>query len=729
MAYDNARRMTVLFGGYASYGFDGETWEWNGDCWTYRANTGPYPVYDHAVAYVHHREALVIYGGRLGGWISGDLWEWDGIDWIYWPYFPGYPSPRYGHAMVYDPDDRRIVLFGGYDGENFLGDTWEWSGSHWALVHPGDPDGIDAPSPRAGHAMVWDEDYRTVRLFGGQSSDGYSDETWEWDGYWWWKGPPGPCACSEHAMAFDSQRAVTVVHALGENGQANWTWEWSGYVWFLRETDAPVRLGHVMAYDTARGLTVLFGGVNGADQPYSDTLEWDGTAWVTHPIQGPPPAAGHSMTYDSARQKAVLFCAGETWEYGHETTLRDLLPEGVLFGGAVDHHVKPEGKPSYHGQRFKLHFSESFNLATLENEHKAGVRLPGQDHSMWRGPDEYDFSEADKIVEWCLDNDQPIIVKFHTLVWDNPHYDDDQGRWVNDGVPDWLLDGVSDDPNDPNAPYDANDVRGMLRDYIDAVLKHYCGDARYSDRPDLKIELYDVVNEWFDQREDEDGPRENWWEKYAGEEVLEFAFIWADETATALRDDGVDFEPVLIYNDFDLIPDPNNPNPHKPDLVYTTLESLRDSGVPIDAIGFQSHFCRMAVTEDFCDEQVFPEFDRYQKAGFGIYVSEFDVGDADAEEQREYYENYLTFCLNFGTRAFQMWDFWDGDADPNDDDPDPWCRDECADCKPGIFDGSWNRKPSYYGFYDALSTYGSGLDGAGGGTDVDPVRMGPVPPP
>jgi endo-1,3-1,4-beta-glycanase ExoK len=397
--------------------------------------------------------------------------------------------------------------------------------------------------------------------------------------------------------------------------------------------------------------------------------------------------------------------------------LRQLVPEGVLFGGAVNRQVKP-GSSSYDDEQFKLNFAHSFNLATLENEHKAGVKLPDQEHSMWRGPDEYDFSEADKIVEWCLSRNPPIAVKFHTLVWDNPRDDKGLGRWVNDGVPGWLLDGVPDDPNDPydpNKPYYPDDVRNMLRDYIDAVLEHYCGHPDFSDRPDLKIELYDVVNEWFDQREDEDGLRENWWKLHAGEDVLEQAFVWAEQTADFLRCQGVDFYPTFIYNDFNLITDPD-----KGDLVFAVLDFLKNTqGVPIDAVGFQSHFCDTLIDETFLETQVGPRFQEFRDAGFAIYVSEFDTRAMfDLETQGQHYRDYLAFCLKEGVEAFQTWDFWDGDT--------PWCQPGCEGCRPGLFDDCWNRKPSYYGFYDALSSYHGQGDS---GTPVAPDSIRPAPPP
>ena len=94
MAYDSARGVTVLFGGFdlAGGGTISDTWEWNGSNWTQRSAGG-----------------------------GGD------------------PAARYVAQMVYDANPNRgvVVLFGGFDGSSTVfGDTWEWDGSQWAQRSP-----------------------------------------------------------------------------------------------------------------------------------------------------------------------------------------------------------------------------------------------------------------------------------------------------------------------------------------------------------------------------------------------------------------------------------------------------------------------------------------------------------------------------------------------------------------------------------------------------------------
>ena len=78
MAYDSARRRTVLFGGIETSRY-ADTWEWSGSAWA----GGPTTVA---------------------------------------------PSARYGAMMVFDAARSRMVLFGGtfYENSSTYADTWEY---------------------------------------------------------------------------------------------------------------------------------------------------------------------------------------------------------------------------------------------------------------------------------------------------------------------------------------------------------------------------------------------------------------------------------------------------------------------------------------------------------------------------------------------------------------------------------------------------------------------------
>jgi len=84
MAYDAARRVTVLFGGWdGSYPTD--TWTWDGTNWTRMSPSASPPGRQNgAMAYDAVRHVVVLFGGWTccvyGGDFS-DTWEWDGLNW------------------------------------------------------------------------------------------------------------------------------------------------------------------------------------------------------------------------------------------------------------------------------------------------------------------------------------------------------------------------------------------------------------------------------------------------------------------------------------------------------------------------------------------------------------------------------------------------------------------------------------------------------------------------
>src|SRR5262245_51761016 len=82
----------------------------------------------------------------------------------------------------------------------------------------------------------------------------------------WTNVTPGPGPRTEHAMAYDSTRGVSVVFGGYQFGRLGDTWEWDGSEWTLRTTVGPSPRNELaMAYDSARGVCVLFGGDDGSE--------------------------------------------------------------------------------------------------------------------------------------------------------------------------------------------------------------------------------------------------------------------------------------------------------------------------------------------------------------------------------------------------------------------------------------------------------------------------------
>jgi hypothetical protein len=223
VAYDSARGRLVLFGGVVDpyVEFLRDTWEWDGRAWhdvTPADNNPPGRIYA-ALAYDAGRGRAVLFGGYDSAWVPmQDTWEWDGNSWT-WGNSSG-PNPRANHAMSYDALRGRLVLFGGYDGSAY-DDTWEWDGGSWTDVTPAEGN----PPGRYNHAMAYDSTAGRVMVFGGMDSGSRTlQDTWAWDGASWTdvthlaKGIPPPQ--QRHRMAYDPARNKIVL--FGDDG----TWEY-----------------------------------------------------------------------------------------------------------------------------------------------------------------------------------------------------------------------------------------------------------------------------------------------------------------------------------------------------------------------------------------------------------------------------------------------------------------------------------------------------------------------
>jgi len=314
MVYDNARKRSVLFGGWVGADND-ETWEYDGTRWTRKTPADPESDGNpsartfHAMAFDTFRSVTVLFGGHDTA-PDGETWEWNGTSWNRRcdgnppaDACAQQPSARYDHAMAYDSIRQRAVLFGGSDGPSQLGDTWEWNGTIWDRRCDGIPVGDVCPSQpasRSMHGMAYDSIRQKVVLFGGNSSGSPRDDTWEWDGTSWVQKTPtdpegdgNPSARYNHSMVFDNARQKIVIFGgfagaglCEENGNATCgsAWDWDGISWVRRPLVDPEGDGNPMprysaaaAFDLRRSAMMIFGG--DAIQSYCEGNTFVGGTW------------------------------------------------------------------------------------------------------------------------------------------------------------------------------------------------------------------------------------------------------------------------------------------------------------------------------------------------------------------------------------------------------------------------------------------------------------------
>lgn len=199
LAYHAKGGRTILYGGFhPNHPTDppnttyGDTWAWDGMTWIELPISGPGPRRGGAMAYDSAREVIVLFGGFSPGLGtqngSTETWELEYDDvsstWTWVNKTPSGPNPptRYHFAMAYDSECDHTVLFGGFstDNINHLDDTWEWKWDEIAMEMRWAQGPISGPSKRQGIGMAFDGDH--VVLFGGGTGSGatFFNETWKY---------------------------------------------------------------------------------------------------------------------------------------------------------------------------------------------------------------------------------------------------------------------------------------------------------------------------------------------------------------------------------------------------------------------------------------------------------------------------------------------------------------------------------------------------------------------
>lgn len=396
MVYDERRRVCVLFGGTDNFilsASSAETVEWNGQAWTLRTPAqSPPPREVFGMAYDSARGVTVLFGGfqsNADGTVItalGDTWEWDGNNWTLRNTVG--PSPRDNVAMAFDSTRRVTVLFGGAEMTStaYKTDTWEWDGNSWSLRSNDFPH-LDLVNPPI---MAFDKARGALLLFTRSARrDGISGltvalvyDTRSWDGNTWtlrdsYEIPNDQDEFEEDQITYDNDRGMVVrLGGFGFDTLPSHLWEWpggAGPTITQQPADQTVSMCEVAEFHvetTSNGplhYQWRFGGVNAEDYgarvtrgAHSSTLTIDAStqmpgfgenavdvivsddcgstisepaSWtvtsheywndVTPQLTAmPSPRKGHAMAYDSTRGRTVLFGGNqntthnrETWEY------------------------------------------------------------------------------------------------------------------------------------------------------------------------------------------------------------------------------------------------------------------------------------------------------------------------------------------------------------------------------------------------------------------------------
>ncbi|AUG81887.1 1,4-beta-xylanase [Kitasatospora sp. MMS16-BH015] len=274
-----------------------------------------------------------------------------------------------------------------------------------------------------------------------------------------------------------------------------------------------------------------------------------------------------------------------------------------------------------------------FTMITPENEMKWDTTEPA------RGS--FNFGPGDSIVAHATAHGQRM--RGHTLVWHSQ-------------LPSWV-----------SSIGDANTLRGVMDNHITQEMSHYKG----------KIYAWDVVNEAF--ADDGSGRhRGSVFQNLLGDGFIEQAFRTAR---------GVDASAKLCYNDYNI----ENWSDAKTQGVYRMVKDFKSRGVPIDCVGFQSHFGAGGPPSSFQTTLA-----SFAALGVDVQLTELDIAQASPTN----YANAVGACLAVARcTGITVWGIRDSDS---------WRSGE----SPLLFDGSGNKKSAYGA---VLNTLGGSTGGTPGG--------------
>jgi endo-1,4-beta-xylanase len=291
--------------------------------------------------------------------------------------------------------------------------------------------------------------------------------------------------------------------------------------------------------------------------------------------------------------------------------------------------------------------AREFNLFVPSNDAKWCFIHPEEDR--------YDFEAFDAQVDFAEEND--MVIRGHTLVWHGCFPTYLEGRDLT-----------------------REEAIEHMREHITTVVSRYKG----------RIAYWDVVNEAFEA----DGTRrQSPWQQWIGDDYIALAFQFAHEA---------DPDAKLLYNDFDI--ETRNP---KSNGVYDALQRMLLDGVPIHALGIQTHVQVGSVGEGKLIDTV--SFDqnirRFGQLGLEVQITEMDAqhpGEPTEgvllQQAGDYYEVLQTCLKSKFCNGFTTW----GVSDKNSWYRMPEFSNNPLNA-PLMFDDNFEPKPAYYAVLDLLS--------------------------
>ncbi|KAI0775067.1 glycoside hydrolase superfamily [Trametes elegans] len=323
------------------------------------------------------------------------------------------------------------------------------------------------------------------------------------------------------------------------------------------------------------------------------------------------------------------------------------LTIGVVHAG-LHTLAKAAGKLYFGSATDNPELSDSAYVAKLGDAAEFGQITPGNSMK-WDATEptrgQFTFTNGDVVANLAKQNGQ--LLRGHNCVWHNQ-------------LPNWVS----------NGQFTAEDLTDVIQTHCGTLVGHYKG----------QIYSWDVINEPFN----DDGT----WRQDVFYNTLGTDFIPIALKAARSADP----DAKLYINDYNI-----EQSGAKSTAMLNLVKQLQADGVPIDGVGFQSHFIVGQVPSSF--QQTLEQF---TALGVEVAITELDIRmtlpatDALLAQQQKDYQAVVEACINVqGCVGVTIWDWTDKYS---------WVPSTFSGQGAALpWDENFNKKPAYDGIVAALS--------------------------
>jgi GH35 family endo-1,4-beta-xylanase len=211
--------------------------------------------------------------------------------------------------------------------------------------------------------------------------------------------------------------------------------------------------------------------------------------------------------------------------------------------------------------------------------------------------DQVTYTQADEILDWA--DAEGIQMRGHTIFWAPEQW---QPLWAQ--------------------PLTGSELEDEVTDRLESVVGHFRGRFRH----------WDVNNEML---------HGTFFRDPLGDDIVPWMFQRTREIDPDVR---------LFLNDFNIVA-----NGTRVDDYVSQIDGFLNDGLPIDAIGVQGHF------RDVDPLGVLFRFDKLARFDLPVWVTEFDVVQADVNARADHLEWFLRAAFSHPTvDGIMLWGFWEG---------------------------------------------------------------------